>query len=183
MEKTHKLYFGASKGISLISTLIKWMQWGDKHTHVFYIPNFKQSELSNPTVIEAWHEPILKGGAVRKGKFYDVHTENTKFDIFHIEVTEKQYNDFNLYIESKIGNKYDFMGILGFIIKSDIQNKNKSFCSELIFDSLQHIGINLLNYTKPYKVKPSLLIKSPLLKVFKPTIRTNRYARNIKNGK
>ena len=159
-----KLYFGVSQGKSITSKIIKWVQWGDKHTHAFYIKDDIFSK--DPLVIEAWHEPILKGGLVSQGRFFrkDLHKPGTKYSIYSIEVTEKQKIDFELFLQSKLGSKYDFRGILGFALKSkSTQSDMAYFCSELLFEALQHIGINLLQNTTAEQVDPALFIKSPLL--------------------
>jgi len=163
MKKTKRIYFGASKGKSFISTIIRWVQWGDKHTHIFFMYEPKE----NPLVIEAWHEPILKGGAVRRGLFFTdekLHTPHTEFDTYYMDVTEEDYAVFLNFLESKLGMQYDMMGIVGFATHSSkTHSLHKYFCSELMFEALQSIGINLLIDTLPQTVSPSLFVKSPLL--------------------
>lgn len=154
-----KIIIGVSKGDSVISSVIKWFQLGNEYTHAFYcIPN---TDLTNPEVIEAWHLPILKRGEVRTGKFYS----QTNFKLYYVEATDEQVVNFYKYMIDKIGkHKYDYLGILGFVINSkNLQDKNSYFCSEILFEGLQSVGINLLNYTNANKVTPALLMRSPLL--------------------
>jgi len=170
MEKVEKVekttvYFGASKGKSFISKIIKWFQWGDPHTHIFYVVS--KDDIKNPTVIEAWHEPLLRGGQVRLGKFFEenkYHTKGTEITYYSLSVTPQQKVALEKYLMSKIGFKYDLLGILGFATRlSNTHSSNKYFCSELIFDGLQHIGVDLLKDTVPQSVTPAMFVKSPLL--------------------
>lgn len=171
-----KLYFGASKGKSLISKFIKWFQWGDPHTHTFYIPE-SQINLNNPKVIEAWHKPMLKGGAVRNGLFFDTHSPETPFDILYLEVTEEQYINFEAFMNSKLGFKYDFLGFAGFATRSKVtEQSDKYFCSELVFAGLISVGIEIFKNTVPQEVSPAMFIKSPMLIEYKglPNVRSKR---------
>lgn len=159
---TSKIIIGGSKGDSLVSSVISWFQFGNEHSHVFYcVPD---TNLENPEVIEAWHEPLLKGGGVRRGTFYS--SENSVFDLYYIECTEQQAKDFHKFMEDRVGkHSYDYLGILGFAFRSKkLQRNNAYFCSEIIFEGLQSVGINLLNYTEPQRVSPALLLRSPIIK-------------------
>lgn len=165
MEKT-TIYFGASKGKSFISKIIRWFQWGYPYTHTFYVMD--KTDKDNPTVIEAWHEPLLKGGSVRLGKFFEeneYHTKDTEIDYFALEVTVKQKEDLEIFLMSKLGFKYDIVGISGFATRlKNTHSKSKYFCSEILFEGLQHVGIDLWKYTSPQSVSPAMFVKSPLLK-------------------
>jgi len=165
MKKKIKVYIGASKGISFTSRIIKWYQWGEPHTHIFYIVG--NPIVKNPLVIESFEKPLFKGG-VRKGRFFDLHTEGTEYDVYSVLVTYEQKEKIEEFLEDKIGHKYDYLGILGFEFRSkNMQSKKRYFCSELVFSAFQHAGINLLANTFPSQVSPALFIKSPLLKTEK----------------
>lgn len=164
-----KIYLGASKGKSLISKFIKWFQWGDAHTHTFYIPE-SQINLDNPEIIEAWHNP----NGVKKQQFFKNHTVGTEFDIYYVEATEEQYINFEAFMISKIGFKYDFLGFFGFATRlKSTESTDKYFCSELLFDGLIHVGIELFKNTVPQEISPAMFIKSPLLFKYKglPNVR------------
>lgn len=156
-----KIIIGGSRGDSPISSVIRWFQFGNEITHTFYcLPN---TDLNNPEVIEAWHLPIRTFGGVRRGRFY--RDDITK-KYFYVEVTKEQADRFYQFMLDRVGkHRYDYLGILGFAIRSkDVQRGDSYFCSELLFEAFQHIGINLLNYTQPQRVSPELLVRSPLLK-------------------
>lgn len=158
-----KIIIGGSKGDSLISSVIKWFQFGKEITHTFYcIPD---TDLQDPEVIEAWHLPLKTFGGVRQGKFY--RDDITK-RYFYVEATKEQAEKFHKFMLDRVGkHRYDYVGVLGFAIRSkDMQRDDSYFCSELIFEAFLYVGITLLNYTKPQRVSPALLIRSPLLKEF-----------------
>ena len=142
MSDKVKIFIGASKGISFISKLIKKYQYNDPYTHVFYAygDDLESIDLENPLLLEAVEVPILKFGGVRVGKFFSndfkYHTEGTEIDMFYIEVTKEQKDNIESFLHSKIGLKYDYKGIFGFISKIQyMESKNKWFCSEILFEA------------------------------------------------
>jgi hypothetical protein len=72
---------------------------------------------------------------------------------------------FHAFLESQIGKKYDFAGILGFGLSANLECKDKWFCSELVFAAAQYAGIELLRRIKAHKVSPGLLDVSPKMKL------------------
>ena len=158
-----KVFIGASKGISFTSKLIKWWQFGFPYTHVFYIID-ENPFSSNPEVIEAWHQPILKGGGVYQCKLSKNHTEGTVFSVFSVEVSYDQKQKIEKFLKEQVGKKYDFLGLLGFPLRQKkIGKNNKWFCSELVFQAFLMAGVELLRYTNPQEVSPRLLLKSTRL--------------------
>lgn len=163
-----KLYFGASQGSSLISSIIRWFQWGDKNTHVFFIPSDteKLDLKTNPNIIEAWHLPLLKGGAVREGFYLTLHPGNDPFDIYYVEVTDYQHEIFHKNIRKRLGEKYDLLGVIGFITKNlSTESKNRVFCSELLVDELYRVGSMIFHNTPAQTVSPSTFLTSPDVKL------------------
>jgi hypothetical protein len=165
-----KAYVLASKGKSFVSRLIKKYQRGFPYTHIAYVLDI--SDKYNPLVIEAWHLPMkpsirfpfVKGGGVYRYKFSQQHTPDTEFTIFSIDVTDEQKSKIEEFLFKQLGKEYDFKGIFGFASYSDIQDKDKWFCSELVFAAFKNAGIELLRQIEPYKVSPRLFLLSPYLK-------------------
>ncbi len=153
-----KLYFLASKGISLTSRIIRWWQFGFPYTHIAIVLDLQNK--CNPLVAEMWWDGL------RIGYFYKTHTLGTHFAVYSVNVDDKKYNKFNEELKKIIDKnpKYDWLGILGFPLRSkDIENSNRFFCSELAFYLCQKSDINLLINTYPSEVSPRLFLKSPLL--------------------
>lgn len=163
-----KLYFGASQGTSIVASIIKWFQWGDKNTHVFFIPSdTERLDLrNNPNIIEAWHLPLLKGGAVREGFYLTLHPEATPFNIYSVKVTDSQHELFHKNIRLRLGQKYDLLGILGFLTKNiRTEDKDRAFCSELLIDELYRVGCMIFINTPSQTVSPGSFLTSPKLKL------------------
>ena len=151
-----KVFFLASKGISLTSRLIRWWQWGFPFTHVAFVVDLK--DKNDPVVIEAWWN------GVRQGKFSEVHTPRTEFAIYSVQVTEEQKEKIEEFLHRQLGKPYDWLGILGFPLRNwKLESKNKWFCSELVFTAFKQAGVELLKNTHPSEVSPRLFLKSPLL--------------------
>ena len=65
---------------------------------------------------------------------------------------------------TKLGSGYDFKGVLGFILRKDIQDKNSWFCSEFIAWAFAQAGKPLLNPDVDIAtLSPSKLLLSPYL--------------------
>jgi len=152
-----KAYVLASKGISLTSRLIRWWQWGFPYTHIAYCLDL--SDPNDPIVVEAWWN------GVRHGKFSEVHTPGTEFEVYSVQVTERQKERIEDFLQQQLGKPYDWLGILGFPLRNwKLERKNRWFCSELVFTAFKQAGIELLKNTHPSEVSPRLFLKSPLLK-------------------
>jgi hypothetical protein len=147
------IYIGQYHGKSWTSKLIQWRTWSDiSHTAAwFQLPNLDWE------VIEAW------GGGVRRGPWLLGHTKGTRIDVYGIEATKAQKENFRQLMLDAMGRQYDFGAILGFALRIRSQDPEKEFCSELVFSRLQQVGIHLLRGIEAYKVHPGLIGISPLL--------------------
>jgi len=151
-----KAYILASKGISPTSRLIRWWQWGFPYTHIAYCLDL--SDQNDPIVVEAWWN------GVRKGWFSEVHTPGTEFAVYSVQVTEKQKEKIENFLQQRLGKPYDWLGILGFPLRNwKLEKKDRWFCSELVFTAFQRAGVELLKNTHPSEVSPRLFLKSPIL--------------------
>jgi len=80
-------------------------------------------------------------------------------------ITKEQREKVCKFLFSKIGSGYDYIGILDFLIDSDIQAEERFFCSELVFLAYQSAGIHLQERMDHAFVSPEILYISPILKV------------------
>jgi hypothetical protein len=71
------------------------------------------------------------------------------------------------YCESKLGTKYDWVALAGFICRLKVNSKNRVFCSEFSTEALIAGGIHLFNFSKPYMVSPAMQGDNPMLKPVK----------------
>ncbi len=65
-----------------------------------------------------------------------------------IEVTNKNYKKAFAYAKSRVGLKYDYKAIIGFIVIKKLQTDNGDFCSELGLEIFKRaVGINITMFT------------------------------------
>ncbi len=162
------IYIGAVQGKGPISTVIKWFQWGDPNTHVFYLRPLANGKY---LVTEAWHLPLLRGGAVRS---YEVDTpyflKDEAIEYHKVMVTPRQKRRFDGFLDHIVEkkSKYDYFGILGFVTRDPRTNSlRRWFCSEILVAGLAKVGVYLFNNTLPQSVSPAMTLRSPLLKSHK----------------
>jgi hypothetical protein len=150
------------RGKSLVSRIIKWISWGIYSHAAIRLPD------KGGIIYEAW-----EGVGVRKGiSISDGHTLGTRVDIYPVVITDYEYDIIVQSLESQIGKKYDFKGVfrfspflrMFFSKYPSASEHNKWFCSELVLWALGRAGVILLN-DEPWKVSPSDIAKSPLLKM------------------
>jgi len=123
-----------------------------------FSPDINDSSKPGKMVIEAW------AGGVRKIEWNKGHKKRTKIYIGYIECTKEQREKFYNYIYSKIGVKYDYKAILGFLLRMNIESRKGLFCSEFAYEACKKASIDVLLRIKPYQVSPKLLYISPVVK-------------------
>ena len=89
-------------------------------------------------------EMIIKGkwistnptdGAVYIRELQDL---KTNYDYIDIEIDGKKVKKAMVFLESQVGKKYDYLGLFfSTVIKFNLDNKQKWFCSELIAETLK----------------------------------------------
>jgi hypothetical protein len=139
------------EGRSFVSRLIKWVTWG-KFSHVAVI-------LDDGRILEAWHNPSAVRWIKHLGEGHEPGTSVELFDLPelpHLGAAE-------VLAQASIGAKYDFWGILGFVLRRRTHNRRKWFCSELAATICKVGGVDLIARTPPWKISPSMLATSPLL--------------------
>jgi hypothetical protein len=117
--KNRIVKFHFYEGKSLISKLIKWRTYS-KFSHIAI-------EL-NKRVYESWTGNGANGVVISNSPL-TYHTKGTK--ITTIEIEMKNILIWEMFLELQIGKKYDYLGILGFVLDKDLHNSLEWFCSEL----------------------------------------------------
>ncbi len=141
------------QGKSPISRLIRWQTRSIySHASIYIVGEGN---------LEAWHV----GGVRLVDKFYDGHKPDTLVDVFKTKVTPRATDLIVRFAKNQIGKKYDFRSVFRFLTRKpeDENDREKWFCSELVFASFQYGGIDLLKRIEPWAVSPSLLSMSPKL--------------------
>jgi hypothetical protein len=153
-------FVGAYGGVSSLSKMIKFRGWSDV-SHVSVIRN-------DDHVIEAWGN---RPSGVRTYQHWsNGHTKGTKIRVYSIpDWSEIHHKSFWAYQEAQIGTKYDYWGILGFLIRAKLHCPEKWFCSELVQEASIHTGMPFLQ--KPsHQTHPGDVITSPRLKYLKTVV-------------
>jgi uncharacterized protein YycO len=113
---------------------------------------------SDTTVVEAWKD------GVREVQFERDHRPGTIVDLYHINLAREQVEGINDFLRAQIGKPYDWLGILGFLVRSDrAHRKTKWFCSELIAEALDLVGKPLLSRCPAHRMLPGMIALSPYL--------------------
>lgn len=159
MVKNKTIGIVAYKGKSTLSKLIKWRTNGE-YSHTEFVNNFKDNEFGTYGAIN------FKGVQFAD---YNWHIKGTEYDVFAIDVTEAQFDKFKNFLNDQLNKKYDIIGILGYIDNRVNQDDSKWYCSELCYEALQHIGIELFNCNIKHP-SPSLIVISPLLRLVRSGI-------------
>lgn len=107
-------------------------------------------------VIEAWREGVVER------HWTEGHKPGTIIDVYRVPCNKFQMIGFYESMRKKKGCKYDFKAIAGFPLRADLNDKNKWFCSEAVFDSALEVNVRLLANIKANKVFPVLLNLSPI---------------------
>lgn len=156
MEELKSIDIIFYRGKSLFSKLIKWKTSG-VYSHCEFINGFEDNGFET-------YGALNKVGV----QFASInwHKKKTKYDIFTIKITKSQFEELRNYLTKQYKKKYDYLGILGFVDNRIKQDNHKWFCSELIYKSLQHIGVELFNREVKFP-SPQLISLSPLLKLVK----------------
>ena len=136
---------------------LRW--WQDyEYTHVGYISDLRSFE--DFTVIDMVY-------SIRQYE-YDQNKEKDRFyTIFQLDVSEDQKERIDSFLTRKLRERvsYDWAGLLGLLLRTDLEKQTRFFCSELVYSALSYAGVHLLRDIPAYKVTPACLLRSPLLKV------------------
>lgn len=95
-------------------------------------------------------------------------------DIYNVETMPEQDAIILEFLERQIGKKYDYWSVFGFVIHTSKESRKASeqwFCSELVFSTFKKSGIDLLLNIDAWKVSPTILSFSPILKFEKQFVK------------
>lgn len=156
---TVKINIALYRGTSWISKAIRFMSWGI-YSHASIV-------MPDGTNYESWD-----GVGVRSCPNISYgHTPKTRVDFFEIEMQADQLELLECALQSQLGKKYDYKGVLRFcpalrFFMRDSPSKREQarwFCSEYVCWALEEAGIILLN--KPcWKISPSDIPSSPIVR-------------------
>ena len=73
-----------------------------------------------------------------------------------LQVTEKEFNTIKTFLEKCLNDKYDYYGILGFVLPTK-DRTNMWFCSELVSNALKIIGRKEFMKLEPSTISPNQL--------------------------
>jgi uncharacterized protein YycO len=68
------------------------------------------------------------------------------------------------YAKEQVGKPYDWLGVVGIVLKRNWQNDKHWFCSELVAASCIKAGYPLIDVKNPGRVTPSMIYQSKLIK-------------------
>lgn len=137
------------QGTSFQSRLIRWLTRSD-YSHVAVV-------LRDGRVVEAWDSGVRVVDSLS-----DQHTPGTLVDVFEFTpaLTEEQEAAGERYLLSRVGRKYDWKNVFRFVTKRQGQDNDRDFCSELLANTAQVMGVNLFNRTPAWMIPPDWVPRS-----------------------
>lgn len=154
MSKPVTLHIGIYYGTSTMSRITRFRTWSEQ-SHASLIFNFCRADEE---VIEA-----VGRGVVRHAGLDDFHKPGTRVEIYRVQATEEQIAKVYDFALKQVGKPYDWGGLFAFIPRLAVQNPDKWFCSELVFEACAAGEIKLLVRIPAYKVAPCQLYTCPAL--------------------
>ena len=149
------------RGISFVSKLIQWQSRGP-YSHVGVLHD-------DGSIMEAWEN----GGVLHNASISTKHDPNTPVDIYSLPLmSAAQEERFRGFLLRQLGKKYDYKGVLRFLPASRLihgedssmsVDREKWFCSELVYASSVFSGVPLLCRAETNRVHPTMLSYSPLI--------------------
>lgn len=143
----------AYRGISIPSRVIRARTWGP-YSHLSWIAR-------DGSEFEAW-----VGGTRWMSRAYEQHTPGTHVDLFDLDLTPGEQDGLVEFFTSELGLGYDWLGILHFATRLPEYGvgRRTRFCSEWVALGFERIRRPLLLRVPAYRVDPSTLTYSPLLR-------------------
>lgn len=135
------------QGTGWISKAIRWQTRSSV--------NHAAIQLPNGEIIEAWEGSGVQRKTLKSTEGIQAFTVDG--------MTAEQWTQAIDLAVTQVGKKYDYWGVLTFISRRKAPSNDKWFCSELVFEALQHAGINLLERIEANEVSPGHLLLSPKL--------------------
>ena len=145
------------------SKFIIWFTWSNnKYSHSAW--SFCEIDGSRLVGDISEYEAWAGKGVVHVPEIGLNHTKGTRIDLYELtpELSNDDANEGLKFLSEQIGKKYDYKGILGFLLrKKNMHNPDAWFCSELVFAFLRKCGRFVLNEVEPYQVNPQMLPMCP----------------------
>lgn len=139
------------RGTSFVGKLIRWQSRGCYSHASVILPD--DSVIESKEFIGVRHLPHI------------ISDPGEAVDQFTVATTPAQDLAIGVFLKAQLGKTYDYAAIARFITRKPqpTDDRDKWFCSELVFEAFRQAGIILLARTEAWEVSPSLLGKSPLL--------------------
>ena len=103
-------------------------------------------------------------GVTKRADCYQTHPSGCCIDVFRFPLRSNEAASFVAYLESRVGSKYDYRGVLGFLSRRDgAQSAVRDFCSELLMSASIAAGVPLQERVEAHRVAPGWVCRSPLL--------------------
>ena len=106
-------------------------------------------------------------GVIKSKNLIKASESKSVIDLYSIRVSKKKYEVIREFMLNKVGSKYDYMSVFGFVLFSNKQNRhsrNKWFCGEIIISAFNKVHIYLVGKMPAWKASPTTLSYSPKLK-------------------
>lgn len=156
----------AYRGLGWISRRIKAVTRGP-YSHIAW-------QMADGRVIEAWG---TGGGFVRflaqgRGPMGEIrrvadasaqHTPETLVDVFTFQGLEEVRGRVEAFLESELGQPYDYRGVLGFKTGAQTSDAQAWFCSELVAEACRRAGVELHRRVESHLIDPTWLTRSAIL--------------------
>ena len=138
---------GLVKGKGFLDWLIRCYT-GSDYSHAFLFEGNTKIEAIAPV-------------GVRKANLTD-YSPKSDIDVYDILLPEPKKKKMWEYMNSQIGKKYDYKGVLHFVLPFWRQSKYRFFCSELIAEAMAYAGVILAK--KPEEYTPGDLSNLTIVK-------------------
>jgi uncharacterized protein YycO len=137
-----------TSGKSIISKIIK------KWTHSYW--SHCMVMIGEDTFVEAtWPR-------VRIGRISELKDTEYRIMVHVVPLSKIEATNLTAFLLDQVGKKYDWRGLISFIIGSNVQNKSWFFCSELVKEACEKANRPLLrrksSWTTPDDVWSSLML-------------------------
>jgi uncharacterized protein YycO len=121
------------------------------------------AQRCNYSHVEALFDDYSIGARTKGVMKYTNFSHMTNVRHMFIDCTDLQYGRFIEYLESKIGERYDWRAYLGFMFFKNAHSTNRWFCSELILEAFNYAEICVVMNTPSYFCTPRDFLISPAL--------------------
>lgn len=121
-----------------------------------------RSKYSHAAIeIRGWlYEALCFQGVVKRG----VKEHDRKADCFDVYTSPHQRDVMRDWLNTVVGQKYDWLGVARFVSRRNGGHPNRWFCSELVYEALSRANMPLFERTQAWEVSPGDLAKLSVLR-------------------